>query len=228
MRLEGATRRRRDRGVDLKKAKIVTIKTVVNVVYNTDEQNISEAQINSQIKAHEQGLPRHQSRQERRRRRRGRAWSPTRASSSSWSKVTRTKTTQDRLHLRRRGEEGGDRRHRARSRPKTHLNLWVCPLSGGLLGYAQFPGGPAAHRRRRDQLPGVRHHRHRAGAVQQGPHRDARGRPLLQPAPHLGRHARLQRLRHGRRHAELRRPELPACRRFRSSPATTVRTATCS
>ncbi len=28
-------------------------------------------------------------------------------------KVTRTKTTQDRLHLRRRGEEGVDRRHRA-------------------------------------------------------------------------------------------------------------------
>lgn len=25
-----------------------------------------------------------------------------------------------------------------------YLNLWVCDLSGGLLGYAQFPGGPAA------------------------------------------------------------------------------------
>ncbi|MET9021829.1 zinc metalloprotease [Actinopolymorpha sp. NPDC004070] len=24
----------------------------------------------------------------------------------------------------------------------TYLNLWVCPLGGGLLGYAQFPGGP--------------------------------------------------------------------------------------
>ena len=22
--------------------------------------------------------------------------------------------------------------------------MWVCPLTGGLLGYAQFPGGPAA------------------------------------------------------------------------------------
>jgi hypothetical protein len=28
--------------------------------------------------------------------------------------------------------------------PKTHLNLWVCPLGGGLLGYAQFPAGPVA------------------------------------------------------------------------------------
>lgn len=25
-----------------------------------------------------------------------------------------------------------------------YLNMWVCHLSGGLLGYAQFPGGPAA------------------------------------------------------------------------------------
>jgi Pregnancy-associated plasma protein-A len=25
-----------------------------------------------------------------------------------------------------------------------YLNVWVCELSGGLLGYAQFPGGPAA------------------------------------------------------------------------------------
>ncbi|WLI88771.1 M43 family zinc metalloprotease [Massilia sp. R2A-15] len=24
-----------------------------------------------------------------------------------------------------------------------YLNIWVCPLDGGLLGYAQFPGGPA-------------------------------------------------------------------------------------
>jgi hypothetical protein len=25
-----------------------------------------------------------------------------------------------------------------------YLNLWVCPLGGGLLGYAQFPGGPVS------------------------------------------------------------------------------------
>jgi hypothetical protein len=25
---------------------------------------------------------------------------------------------------------------------KKYLNIWVCTLSGGLLGYAQFPGGP--------------------------------------------------------------------------------------
>ena len=36
MRLEGATARRRESGVDLKRSRIVTIKTVVNVVYKTD------------------------------------------------------------------------------------------------------------------------------------------------------------------------------------------------
>ncbi|MBJ7879457.1 zinc metalloprotease [Gelidibacter salicanalis] len=28
--------------------------------------------------------------------------------------------------------------------PQTHLNIWVCNIGGGILGYAQFPGGPAA------------------------------------------------------------------------------------
>ncbi len=51
MRLEDATAKQRDKKIDLKKAKIVTIKTVVNVVYKTAEQNVSTAQINSQIKA---------------------------------------------------------------------------------------------------------------------------------------------------------------------------------
>ena len=29
-------------------------------------------------------------------------------------------------------------------RTDQYLNTWVGPLTGGLLGYAQFPGGPAA------------------------------------------------------------------------------------
>jgi hypothetical protein len=27
--------------------------------------------------------------------------------------------------------------------PSTYLNIWVCNIGGGILGYAQFPGGPA-------------------------------------------------------------------------------------
>jgi hypothetical protein len=28
--------------------------------------------------------------------------------------------------------------------PSTYLNIWVCEIGGGILGYAQFPGGPTA------------------------------------------------------------------------------------
>jgi hypothetical protein len=140
MRLEGATTRRRDQRVDLGKAKIVTIKTVVNVVYKTAEQNISTAQINSQIKALNKDF---------------RATNPDKTQTpAAWTglvtdariqfkvaKVTRTKTTQDDFTHDdgvKRGATGGV----APLNPATHLNIWVCPLRDSLLGYAQFPGGP--------------------------------------------------------------------------------------
>ncbi|WP_191858612.1 zinc metalloprotease [Hanstruepera ponticola] len=28
--------------------------------------------------------------------------------------------------------------------PSTYLNIWVCEIGGGILGYAQFPGGPSS------------------------------------------------------------------------------------
>jgi len=142
MRLEGATNKRRETGEDVAKAKIVTIKTVVNVVYNTDEQNISTTQINSQIAAMNKDF---------------RASNPDRSQTPDpWKglisdariqfklvKVTRTQTSRASFTHddgAKRSSTGGI----APLTPKTHLNLWVCPLSGGLLGYAQFPGGPVA------------------------------------------------------------------------------------
>src|SRR5687768_1703095 len=50
-RLEEATAKRLDTGAVPAKLTLVTIKTVVNVVYRTEAQNISAAQINSQIAA---------------------------------------------------------------------------------------------------------------------------------------------------------------------------------
>ena len=142
MRLEGATSRRRDTGVDLAKSKLVVIKTVVNVVYKTDEQNISAAQINSQIAAMNKDF---------------RATNPDKSQKPApWVglisdtrmrfkvvKVTRTKTTKNGFTFDdgvKKASTGGI----APFSPKTHLNLWVCALTGGLLGYAQFPGGPSA------------------------------------------------------------------------------------
>jgi len=142
MRLEGATSRRRDTGVDLAKSKLVVIKTVVNVVYKTGEQNISAAQINSQIAAMNKDF---------------RATNPDKSQTPApWVglisdtrmrfkvvKVTRTKTTKNGFTFDdgvKKASTGGI----APFSPKTHLNLWVCALTGGLLGYAQFPGGPSA------------------------------------------------------------------------------------
>ena len=53
-----------------------------------------------------------------------------------------------------------------------YLNIWVCNLSQSLLGYAQFPGGPAAT----DGVV-ILHSafgtQGTARALRQGPHRDA-------------------------------------------------------
>ena len=66
---------------------------------------------------------------------------------TSTSGITRTRTRRRDVRRRHRRprraikvDSGG-----ARAWPADrYLNLWVCSLGGGLLGYAQFPGGPAA------------------------------------------------------------------------------------
>jgi hypothetical protein len=139
-RIEGATLRRGAAGFDAKDAKLVVVKTVVNVVYKTNGQNISKAQINSQIQAVNKDF---------------RAANPDRSKTPApWKglvsdsriqfklvKVTRTKTAKSGFSVEdgvKKASTGGI----APFKPKTHLNLWVCALTGGLLGYAQFPGGP--------------------------------------------------------------------------------------
>ena len=142
MRLEGVTDRRRQTRFDAARTKLVRIKTVVNVVYKTAEQNISDAQIKSQIAALNKDY---------------RAKNPDRNQTPTpWKglvtdvrmefrlvKVTRTQTNKNTFTYDdgvKKSSTGGI----APFEPKTHLNLWVCALSGGLLGYAQFPGGPQA------------------------------------------------------------------------------------
>jgi hypothetical protein len=141
MRLEGVTTKRREAGLDARRTAIVTIKTNVHVVYNTDEQNISASQINTQFAAMNKDF---------------RATNPDKGGTPpafaglitdtriqfKLAQVTRTKTTKASFTTDdavKKASTGGI----APITPKTHLNLWVCPLGGGLLGYAQFPGGPA-------------------------------------------------------------------------------------
>ena len=140
--LEEGFTRRRARGVSIDRLKLKTIKVVVNVVHNTPDQNLSLAQIRSQIKVLNQDFS---------------AKNPDRSKVPvPWTglvsdsrlrfklaKVTRTPTTRTSFSHDdgvKRASGGGV----APFQPDTHLNVWVCPLGGGLLGYAQFPGGPVA------------------------------------------------------------------------------------
>jgi len=142
MRLEGATSKRREEKFDAKEVPIVTIRTIVNVVYKTAEQNISDAQIATQIKA----LTADYRASNADRSKVPAPWKGLVADARmqfELVKVTRTQTSvasfthDDKV---KKASTGGI----APITPKTHLNLWVCALSGGLLGYAQFPGGPVA------------------------------------------------------------------------------------
>ncbi len=130
----------------------VSIPVVVHVVYNTSAQNISLAQIQSQINILNADY---------RKLNADTANIPTmfknlasdvkvefvlakrdpagNATTGVLRKQTTTTsfTTNDNV---KRASTGGDDAWTSSS----YLNLWVCPLGGGLLGYAQFPGGGAA------------------------------------------------------------------------------------
>ena len=121
---------------------VITIPVVVNVIYNTTAQNISLCQINSQIAVLNEDFN---------------------ARNADTSKIptlfksvkgnvrisfvldtvrrkssTRTSwSTND--YVKRTSQGGLDPLS-----PTTKLNIWVCNLSNGVLGYAQFPGGNSA------------------------------------------------------------------------------------
>ena len=131
---------------------IVNIPVVVHVVYNTSTQNISQAQIQSQIDILNADYRKLNS---------DTANVPTifkslaadckvefvlarrdpagNATTGIVRKQTATTsfTTNDNVKY---SSKGGDDAWASGS----YLNLWVCPLGGGLLGYAQFPGSGSA------------------------------------------------------------------------------------
>lgn len=120
----------------------VTVKTVVNVVYNTAAQNISTPQIRSQIAVLNRDYGAHNPDKLR-------VPAPWRGLVTDSKirfrlvRVVRTHTVQTQFR-----DDDGVKATATGGvppwKPDTHLNLWVCPLGGGLLGYAQFPGGPTA------------------------------------------------------------------------------------
>jgi Pregnancy-associated plasma protein-A len=133
-------------------SRVVTIPTVVHVVWKKPQENIDKAQIKSQIdainldyaatNADVSNVPA--------------AWQGLVGNPKVKFKlatkdpdgqrtdgIVRVKT--DRAHF-----NAGDDVKRAGQGGSTawpsdvYLNIWVCTLGGGLLGYAQFPGGPKA------------------------------------------------------------------------------------
>jgi hypothetical protein len=128
------------------------IQVVVHVVYNTDDQNISDAQVKSQIAVLNKDY---------------RATNPDRnktptvwkglvadpmvvfnlatkdPSGATTDGITRTQTDKTEF-----GDDDTVKSDTTGGKSpwptNKYLNIWVCKLGGGLLGYAQFPGGPAA------------------------------------------------------------------------------------
>jgi hypothetical protein len=131
---------------------ITVIPVVVHVIYNDPIQNISDAQIKSQIlvlnndyrKANVDvsNLPAvfaalaTDARIEFQLALKDPSGNPTNG-------ITRTKTATASFVDDDRVKSAATGGHDAWPRDN-YLNIWVCPLGGGLLGYAQFPGGPAA------------------------------------------------------------------------------------
>jgi hypothetical protein len=130
---------------------VYTIPVVVHVVYNTTTQNISDAQVLTQIDVLNQDFRRLNPDVNET----PAAWVPVAAdceinfclaaqdpSGNATSGITRTSTTKTSFSTNNNvkfNTQGGEN---AWDRNK-YLNLWVCNLSGTTIGYATFPGGAA-------------------------------------------------------------------------------------
>ena len=130
----------------------VTVPVVAHIVYGTDVQNISDNQVQSQIDV----LNLDYRAQNVDKAKVPAVWSGLVAdanvqfalatvdpSGNPSNGITRTKTTTSSFStddaVKSATTGGADPWPSAK-----YLNLWVCNLGGGLLGYAQFPGGPPA------------------------------------------------------------------------------------
>ena len=218
--------------------KLITIQVVVHVVAKTDEENISDEQIESQIEVLNQDYRGNERRTASKRpdsvaEPRRRPEHPVRArhEGPEGQAHQRHHARADHARLlrhRRLGQDEGRAAARRRGPTDRYLNIWVCNLGERAARLRAVPRRAGEDRRRRDPLHRVRHQGRRRRPLQPRPHGHPRGRPLAQPAPHLGRHQRLLGLRPGLRHPARPGAQLRQARLARTSPATTAPTATCS
>ena len=131
---------KRSKGIANARTGILTIPVVVHVIYNTSQENISDAQIQSQIDVLNEDFRKMNS---------DVSAVPAEFTAAdmqiqfSLAQVTRkysTKTSWGTNDDMKKSTKGGvdpvD--------PAHNMNMWICNIGGGILGYAQFPGGPAA------------------------------------------------------------------------------------
>jgi hypothetical protein len=137
--------------VNMEKA-VINIPVVVHVLYNTTAQNVSDAQIQSQLTVLNNDF-----------RKLNADWtntpstftglvsdcefnfclatvSPTGAATTGIIRKSTTVTSFSTNDAMKYNSQGGSDAWPSGQ----YLNLWVCNLSGGILGYAQFPGGASA------------------------------------------------------------------------------------
>jgi Pregnancy-associated plasma protein-A len=139
--LENETRARRATGEVIKRG-LLKIPVIVHVIYKTDDQNISDDQIQSQIDVLNKDFRAKNSDVTKI----PLVWKALATDAKlefSLDKVTRTQTIQATFSTDDSVKFSASGGHDVVT-PDTHLNLWVCNISDGILGYAQFPGGPAA------------------------------------------------------------------------------------
>jgi len=114
---------------------VINIPVYVHVIYSNSDQNISDAQINSQIAVMNNDFRRTNS--------------DTNQTPSEFSTVAADTEIAFTLagtfrHADSTSSWGTNDSVKAAYppiSPATHLNIWVCNIGGGILGYAQFPGG---------------------------------------------------------------------------------------
>lgn len=130
----------------------IVIPVVVHVVYNTPEQNISDAQIYSQIQILNQDFRRQNPDRDKTPEEYAHLAADTRISfrlanrdpqGQPTSGITRSRTQQESFLVQTNSVKYSAMGGVDAWPTNQYLNIWVCNLAMGVLGYSQFPGGPA-------------------------------------------------------------------------------------
>ncbi|MEL7534823.1 MAG: M43 family zinc metalloprotease [Bacteroidota bacterium] len=128
---------------------VISIPVVVHVVYRNTTENISDAQIQSQLDVLNEDFRRTNSDADN-------VWSQADdveiefclatvdPSGNSTTGITRTSTRKRSFSYSNDGVKFNSSGGKDAWPAADYMNMWVCNLGSGLLGYAQFPGGAAA------------------------------------------------------------------------------------